>query len=230
MASAGSSGVRTATGASVRAADSRSSMLIKSVPAIVASGRDTVPPLRFRAVERAIGLLENSLGRHRVGVTRERDADRDRESHRPRSGAEQEIIHIRAKAFRETHGTVPRLVREENDEFVTTRTCDGVGIACGRSQNLRELLQYLVTGMMPETVVDFLEVVHVDREHRDTRLRPFRHAPRRHQLALERTAIQAAGEWIGADELGETITHRLEAAAQEREIIGPPVVPHWRNR
>ena len=77
---------------------------------------------------------------------------------------------------------------------------------------------------MAVRVVDLLEVVEVDRERRRRVDRAtLGLAQLRAQARLERAAIEAAGERIGADLLGEPRAHRVEAAREQREVVGPLV-------
>ena len=85
----------------------------------------------------------------------------------------------------------------------------------------RDLLQHEVADRMATRVVDLLEVIEIDRGDGDGGASAPRLTQIGAQLRLERPAVQAARERIAADLLGEPRMHRLEAAREQREFVGP---------
>jgi hypothetical protein len=112
----------------------------------------------FRAVHRAVGVLEQRLGRVAV-VRKERDADARRhvelvpfDRHRVRDRVEQLLGDPRR--------VVGRLeIAEEDREFVAAHAGDGVAVAQHRAQSRGDGAEKLVAEAVAEGVVDVLEAV-----------------------------------------------------------------------
>ena len=56
--------------------------------------------------------------------------------------------------------------RKHDDEFVSSLAAHGVATPHDRGEPRRHLPQQLIAGIVPERVVDFLEIVQIDKEHR----------------------------------------------------------------
>src|SRR6185369_10414919 len=91
-------------------------------------------------------------------------------------------------------------------------------------------LQHDVADGVTARVIDFLEVVEINTDHSNGRAAASRLPQVGAQTRLERPTIHAARERIATDLLGEPRVHRLKAAREQRELVGPTLRTQLRER
>ena len=140
-----------------------------------------------------LGLVEGLIGQaHRlVGIAR-RHGDARRESDRKRP-------------FGQPFGTQPlekgvRALRggEDDEKLLTTESADGVAASDRAAQHPAQHAQHLIAGRVPEIVVDLLEVVEVQHDHRVAGREPA-------EGTVEHAAVGQAGQQVGRCGLGEPL-------------------------
>ncbi len=184
------------------------------------------------ALARGLGVVHRDVrvAQHVLGVVarrRERDAD---------AGGHQHVVAVdrdrRAEGLGDRGGDALGLLDgghalEQHRELVAAEAGDRVRRAGALDQALRRDLQQPVAGFVPLRVVDVLEVVEVDHEHRE----PFLGAPRERERVLDAVAEQApVGEQrqgIVERELAQLVLERLslgDVAQVQREPLHGGVV------
>ncbi len=143
-------------------------------PDLLVEHRDAVAALRLGVVHRRVGLVQHGL---RVDLRRARgDRQADARRHDDLAPVDGEglaqIVHDRAR-------DVDRIVDagdfvQHDDELVATDPRHRVDSPPAASQSARDLDEQLVAGRVPERVVDRLEAVEVDEQHRGARAVPLR--------------------------------------------------------
>src|SRR5690242_14192349 len=129
---------------------------------------ERIPPVPLRGVERAVGPLEQRLGRRGVALA-ERDADAGRHLDR-RVAREERRAHRGDDLARDEAALLARVdALEDDDELVAGEPRDEIGGPHRRREAPRELAQHVVAGRVPERVVDALEAVDVEEQQRDLR-------------------------------------------------------------
>ena len=161
-----------------------------------------VTPVVLGAIEREI-RLHHEIGRGARRPGRQRDAD---------AGGDGDIIVADGAAFGDRRadllgqragirwaGDVPL----QNGELVAAETGDEIVLAHGLPQPLADLDDQRVTGRMAECVVDILEAVEVEEQHRELRLVAGARAKRVIEVIEERAAVGEARQRILARQRGD---------------------------
>ena len=120
---------------------------------------------------------------------------------------------------RDAFGELDRLVHvldvlAHDDELVAAEARHGVGRANGRRQAARHLDQQLVADHMAEAVVDELEAVEVEEEHRDAALRALGVCERVREAVDEQQAVGEAREVV----VDGLVRERLLGALAVRDV------------
>ena len=102
-----------------------------------------------------------------------------------------------------------RHVLGEHDELVAAEPRRGVGGTNGVHDPLRHDLEHLVAGEVPERVVDVLEAVEIDEEHRDHVAVPARDRQRVRETVEERAAIEQRRERVVVGEPVDVLLGQL---------------------
>ena len=154
-----------------------------------------VAPFFLGVVHRGIGILDQRFRILGVGrVHADADAGRhmqlvfaNRMWHRQRSqylvGGQGSVFHM--------------LVRRYQDyEFVATLPAHRIGTAHAVRQAPRNRLQQLVAGRMSERIVDVLEIVQIQKQHRERRSAPFRQSDGLRDAIVQQEPVRQAGQEI----------------------------------
>ena len=121
---------------------------------------------------------------------------------------------------------VGRRALEQHRELITAESGDGVALTEGLLEAPRDLDEQRVAGRMAEAVVDRLEVVEIDEEHR----RPA--VPRRHGRAgtghriVERDAIEQPGQRVERRPVRVQGRERLQQVDHHDGVQRPRLVAH----
>ena len=83
---------------------------------------------------------------------------------------------------------------QHDDEFVAAHARHGVAVAHAGDQALGHVLQHAVAGGVAERVVDFLEVVEVDEQHRHLRVQALAVRGRLAHAVDQQQAVGQAGQ------------------------------------
>ena len=114
----------------------------------------------------------------------------------------------------------------EDGEFVAAEPRDHILAAGGPAKALCDLAQERVADRVAEGVVDRLEAVEVEHQHRQRRARPGRLGQRRVEVVVQADAVAQSGERLlpgqgrAADMLGHVLEGEGEAAGRERRQRG----------
>ena len=104
---------------------------------------------------------------------------------------------LRANLFRGKEcALIVRNFREQNDELITALTTRRIAGSDAGQQPRGDPLEQLVTGRMPECVIDGLEAVKVEVEQRELRSHPRRVCYRLVEAIQQQEAIGKTGERI----------------------------------
>ena len=112
-------------------------------------------------VERDVGVAQQ-LATSRSIADGDADAGVDRQRHRRFVELERLAHHVEQPFGDELRRDRHRGTVDQYDELVAAHPSDRVGVAQGAGQSRRDGHQQVVTGLVPEGVVDVLEVVEVD--------------------------------------------------------------------
>ena len=134
-------------------------------PARFVVARGHVAALGLGTQQRKVRLVEQRLGVRAVGrVHGDTDARRDMQvlagdpvRHRHRG---EQFVGAECRVGCARH------FRQQDDEFVPAQPADRVGLANARLEAPRDRLQHPVADGVAERIVDVLEPVHVDEQHR----------------------------------------------------------------
>src|SRR5437868_2235952 len=85
---------------------------------------------------------------------------------------------------------------EQQGEFVASQTGNGVNLAHGVAKSRAQLSEKLVAGVVPERVVDPLELVEIEEDDGEPRARPLRGGERLLRPLLEQGAVRQVGQGI----------------------------------
>ena len=110
---------------------------------------------------------------------------------------------------------------EQDRELVAAETRHGVGRPGRLDQSLRGGLQQTVAGVVPQRVVDVLEVVQVEEHDRDALLRPLRKGQGVLDAVPEQAAVRQQRERVVEGQLAQLLLQRL-ALADVAEIQCKP--------
>ncbi len=101
-------------------------------------------------------------------------------------------------------------VRQDDRELVAAEARDGVGAPQTAAEDVGDGRDELVAGAVAERVVDVLEVVEVEREHRAAGAVALRRGELAGELLLEAAAVEERGDRVV---VGEVLELALEALA-----------------
>ena len=163
-----------------------------SLERIVLEEHDLVLAPRLRRHHRRLGAGDQLARVHRV-LRPLRDPDRDR--HLP-GRIEIDLLEELGQTVGETQrrGLVAR--GEDHRELLAAEPADDVGAAHGLRQLARERTEHLVAGAVPVHVVDALEVVDVEHQHRDGVVNAAGTAQLGAQALVEVAMVVEAGERV----------------------------------
>ena len=181
-----------------------------------------VPADGLRVVHRRVGVLQER-GEFGAVLRVDRDADR---------GGDRKVHPVDREGFRDDFEHLPgdsrdvaRLgdVLQQQDEFVAALPAHGVGRAHAAGEPSGHLLQELVAHLVTERIVDDLEAVEVEEQHRDPRCRPLGERQRlAHAVFQERAVRQARQEVV----LREMVDAGFLRLALRDVVEDPDVVRH----
>jgi hypothetical protein len=92
-------------------------------------------------------------------------------------------------------------VFRDNHEFIAAQPRDEVGLPNTAGEPLRDLLQQAVAGVVAKCVIDLLEAVQIDEQHRQPFFRPLRTRNRVRETLFEGLAIRQTGQQVVAGEV-----------------------------
>src|SRR3989475_4213309 len=196
------------------------------------AGHVELEPLEPSAT-RLLGCVHRDVGVPDQVVTRGRaarvddDADARRERQLP-AGHRHRALERVEQTPRDTDRVLLGRTVDEDRELVAAESGRRVVDADDTVETTGDLLQELVTGVVPETVVDLLEDVEVDEQHRQRLVRAFRARERLIEPVAEDTPVGEARETVV-----ERLTHQLLLEAHalgdvprvEHDATNPPVLP-----
>ena len=87
---------------------------------------------------------------------------------------------------------------DEDHELVATQPCDGVGGANATGEPAGDEVEELIAGVMPEGVVDKLEIIEIQRHDADGNLVALAQPHRMLESLVEQGAVGQPGERISA--------------------------------
>ena len=102
--------------------------------------------------------------------------------------------------------------RQQHRELVAAQTRDGVRRAQGVAQPRRHFLQHQIAGVMPEGVVDLLEAVEIDQQHRQALVIAMRAQDRLLQSIEEQRAVGKIGQRVVIGEIGDALVGQVTLA------------------
>ncbi len=114
------------------------------------------------------------------------------------------------ESFVDAAGGVEHLLRrlhvlEHDDELVTAHSHDHVFRSHGRSNSLGDRLQKLVAGLVPAGVIDVLEAIEVEKQHRQHLTRRTRLLDGTRQVGGEKQPVREPGQLIVVREVIEVL-------------------------
>ena len=154
-----------------------------------------VAPVGLRPVHRELGVLEQAIGRLAVG----------REQRDPDAGAGVELLAVEherlAEAVDQTAGQRARLlgvadVGLQDHELVAAEPADRVGLAQAGMQALGRRLEQQIAAGQAEGVVDALEAVEVEQQHRGDAVGAPRPRERMVEVVAEQRPIGQPGQRV----------------------------------
>src|SRR6266536_119647 len=166
--------------------------------------RSGQPQDRFRgrpAAAVALGPVHGRVSGHhqlgRVAAIGGEDGNADAETDRPHLARDLErLLHRLQQLDRGGLGAGPVLLGEDHREFVPAEPGQGVGVAERALQAVGEAAQDLVAGLVAELVVDRLEAIEVEDQHRQPAAPAPGAAHRLVEAVVEEAAVGKAGEGV----------------------------------
>ena len=177
------------------------------------------PAAFLHAVHRLVGVAQQGV--HRVAVVRvERDADA------ARHGETQAPMHERARhgldhALRDGLGAGHVGLVKEHHELVAAEPGHGVDLAHAGGDALGHVDQHLVADPVAERVVDVLEAVEVEEQHRERRAVALRHGQREPGPVRQQAAVGQPGQRIGLRKLLDAPLRGQPVADVAKRIDAP---------
>src|SRR6478672_1724510 len=104
------------------------------------------------------------------------------------------LLHALSQPLRKRNCGIQNCSWKKEQKFLTAVAADAVDLARLVLQNLRETLEDLIAGLMPVSVVHFLEMIDVAHHARYRLVQPVRMLEHLVQLRLERATIIDFGE------------------------------------
>src|SRR5436305_8692219 len=187
-------------------------------------GGDAVAAGLLAAVKRSVGDLEHPVrqlglvGRDLIEAA-QAEARRHREA--LLAGRERRVRDRSPELSGDVEGRLVRRFRHDDRELLATDACHPVDPAAqSLLQPRAELLQDLVSGPVPERVVDFLEVIDVAEDQGEGTLVARRPVDLAREMLAEETPARRARQVVGRGELAvllhDEAQHRLELANAPR--------------
>ena len=99
---------------------------------------------------------------------------------------------------------------DHDDEFIAARAGDGVDVAHHGAQAPRDLVEHLIARPMPERVVDELEAVEIDDQHRERLAVAVGMRHRLRQPVIEQHAVGQARQRIVRREVAQLPVRRFQ--------------------
>ncbi len=178
---------------------------------------DRVLALRLRGHHRGLGAGTELARVHRV-LRAERDADRHGDDADRGKLALVQPFH---EPLRGADGVRRVAGAHDHAELLAAEPADDVLRPNGGAQRVGEMAEQLVADAVSVDVVDALEVVDVEHQHRDRRVRPARLLECVQQLLVEGAVIEEPGERVGARLMLEPLAD-LCVVECERGGVGEP--------
>ena len=195
----------------------QSELLERGGPELGYVAFDDVPSLRLGAVHRRVGALQQALGRRRVGGV-QADAEARRDEYLLPLEADRSLDRGH-DALRHQDGVLRHTdVGTQHGELVAPEPRHRVLSADRRSDTLGHRLQERVAGCMAKRVVDHLESVEVEEQHRDDALRPLGPVERHPHLIEEQLSVGQPRERVVIGDLldlGRGVHRRLPLLLEE---------------
>ena len=161
--------------------------------------------VRLRAVHRHVGVADQVLGRD----VRAREGDADGGGHDEVAAGHGDRLRERELHALGHRGRLARIadVLQQHGELVAAQPGDGVARTERPAQPARDGLEELVAGLVPEGVVDRLEAVEVEEQHRaaPTAAAPARAPQRPREAVEEERAVRQAGERVVQHVVAEAV-------------------------
>jgi hypothetical protein len=142
------------------------------------------------------------------------DSAADRPPQRAALISEHVRLDLLTSPLGERHRRVENRTRKDDEEFLSPVASHAVDFPCRFTEQLGELAEYLIADLMAVAVVDFLEMIQVEKRHRKRLVQPRRVLEHLAQALLEVTPVVDAGERIGD-------RHATELVVGDREIALP---------
>src|SRR5579872_2205425 len=184
-------------------------------------GDNSVPPRRLRLIEGHVGNPDNVFSCGSIGwIGRYTDGDGEGPSSAAIGGSEWGQV---ADVFGDGDGSKPSILegraREDQDELLAAVPTGDVFTAQIRQEDFCSFAQGEVSGLVPEAVVELLEVIEV--EHQDANLRPVSSSPV--ELPLQRflhvSPVEQARQWV-TDRLVSKPLSELEVGDSQGQMFG----------
>ncbi len=196
-------------------------LLLRAVVQVAGEEIDAVAPARLGLVHRGVGMAHQLVHVGRV-VGEHRDADAARDVQLQRLDQAR-----RAQRGQQPLRDLQRLAAaghavQQHHEFVAAEAADDIGVADRLAQALRHELEQRVAGLVAERVVDGLEAVEVDEQHRDRLAGAGRLQHRLAQPLLRDAAVRQAGQQVVVGEVADLLFRGLAVAdVQAAEDVVP---------
>jgi hypothetical protein len=161
-----------------------------------------VAPGRLRAKERGVGLLEQLLDRDLLPRAEGRDPGAERQHTSGSAGdiRDGQRLHRRADAFDGDPRGLQALLRQHQHELLPAVAVDAVARSDLPGEPGGHCPQCLVTGPVPEGVVDGLEAVEVADGHAVATAVALAASVQDPQILLQRAAVAQLGQGVGASQ------------------------------
>jgi hypothetical protein len=124
---------------------------------------------------------------------------------------------------------IPAMLGDEQDELVATEARDGVAVPDARGEALADDLQHLVADVVPQAVVDQLEVVEIDERHAARASVPMGDAQALLEPVAQQVAVGEAGQRVVIGLMLELLLVALDLgdvvldADEVRDLVRPRV-------
>ena len=125
-----------------------------------------VAAVLFGAIERDVGAIDERRSVHRLAGNRGGDADARGDANRPANRAHLELLDRVAHRFGNPEGVVDRRIGQDHQELVAAEPAAHVALAQHAVQPGADRRQHGVARDVAVAVVDRLEAVEVDHQHR----------------------------------------------------------------
>ena len=130
------------------------------------AGLHGIAAILLRAIERHVRAIDECRDAQRVAGDRGRDADARGDANRPANRAHLERLDRVAHRFGDPQGVLDRRIGEDHQELVAAETAAHVALPQHAVQHGADRRQHGVAGHVAVAIVDRLEAVEVDHQHR----------------------------------------------------------------